>query len=72
MARHLSKILLIAFGILSLVLTSPFSSSLVKHDFPDPQDMIGNWTDGLVHDPSIIRRPDGKWFMVHQPIIPPA
>lgn len=65
MARLL-QVVFVVFGIFSLAFPSP----IVKRDFPDPQDMIGNWSDGLVHDPSIIRRPDGKWFMVHQPNTP--
>lgn len=65
MARLL-QVVFVVFGIFSLALPSP----IVKRDFPDPQDMISNWSEGLVHDPSIIRRPDGKWFMVYQPNTP--
>jgi len=60
MAR-LHNILLAALGIFSLAYASP----LAKRNFPNPVPVTGNFSNGHVHDPSVIQRSsDGEYFMV--------
>jgi arabinan endo-1,5-alpha-L-arabinosidase len=47
---------------LALVTTLVTASPIFKRDFPDPEPISGD-ISGFVHDPSIIRRDDGTYFL---------
>jgi arabinan endo-1,5-alpha-L-arabinosidase len=52
---------LLIYG-LALVTTLVTASPIFKRDFPDPEPISGD-ISGFVHDPSIIRRDDGTYFL---------